>query len=535
MSWAQYNHANNRVNKDETPLTKAWLDAIECATACLRNGRINATDSSFVVVDSSIQYLESLESQLSSKRRSKWHKPPTQFPPQSPQSLPSSSSAAVPLPLLVPGPGPGPIPALSLTPSQVHLRHTQQPRASNNPFETIALSDEEQDEESSSTTTSSNDATDEAGDQPVWNRDHGMTILRLLIRIGTSSSDLWTAKGRALSAAHEWTAGADALQQAIHKVRQALDLADTEITKFYLPTGPTNNTLQRQQELQEDADIVHVAIQSLVRARDKYIQMAKRQIQYLEQILQPQWESRDRIKERIGEERWINNPHPKQDHARLRQQSEAELRLLQEALDSLEDEKFDGVSASAQFLKLRLLPTNHHRYNGKRPEDLIGTNDAVSRLEGYPDATSFGWTFTGSNPTSHVEFFERMEDMTLVKLDFYYTTGTVKTSMDHPRQGKTQMFASQDQITPELYMEILQNPRVHTDRQRYQTRENKPPSRTRNGDNNNNNNNDGYNSNSGNQRPQQRHRGQGRGRGRGRGRGGRSGRGHGNIARGGAL
>ena len=58
----------------------------------------------------------------------------------------------------------------------------------------------------------------------------------------------------------------------------------------------------------------------------------------------------------------------------------------------------------------------------------------------------------------------------LVKLDWYYTTATLKTSMDHPRQGKTQMFARAG-ITPELYVQVLENPRVHTDAQRYQRKQ----------------------------------------------------------------
>ena len=57
----------------------------------------------------------------------------------------------------------------------------------------------------------------------------------------------------------------------------------------------------------------------------------------------------------------------------------------------------------------------------------------------YPDPVDLGWTFTGS--WESVEFFERVVNETLVKLDWYFTTGTVKTSLDHPTQGRTQLFA----------------------------------------------------------------------------------------------
>lgn len=83
--------------------------------------------------------------------------------------------------------------------------------------------------------------------------------------------------------------------------------------------------------------------------------------------------------------------------------------------------------------------------------------------EQYPDAADFGWTFTGSAEASRVEFFERnFPQHGLVKLDFYYTTGTVKTVMDHPRQGTTQLFARGDNLSPDTYKAILRNPRHHT-------------------------------------------------------------------------
>jgi hypothetical protein len=57
----------------------------------------------------------------------------------------------------------------------------------------------------------------------------------------------------------------------------------------------------------------------------------------------------------------------------------------------------------------------------------------------------------------------------VVKLDFYYTTGTVKTVLDHPRQGVTQLFAKGSSLSLEMYRAILQNPRHHTGN-RYHTR-----------------------------------------------------------------
>ncbi|KAL7505487.1 hypothetical protein ACHAXN_004280 [Cyclotella atomus] len=90
------------------------------------------------------------------------------------------------------------------------------------------------------------------------------------------------------------------------------------------------------------------------------------------------------------------------------------------------------------------------RYNGRRPNyrgQRVSTSD-------YPDATAYGWEFTGSCEGGRAEFFE-MDFAThgVVKLDFYYTTGTVKTVLDHPRQGVTQLFAKGSSLSPERCIE----------------------------------------------------------------------------------
>lgn len=106
------------------------------------------------------------------------------------------------------------------------------------------------------------------------------------------------------------------------------------------------------------------------------------------------------------------------------------------------------------------------RYNGRRP------NYRGRRVsyQDYPDATNYGWTFTGSCEGGRAEFFEQdFADHGVVKFDFYYTTGTVKTVLDHPRQGVTQLFAKGDSLSPEMYRAILQNPRHHSGN-RYQRR-----------------------------------------------------------------
>ncbi|EPZ34257.1 hypothetical protein ROZALSC1DRAFT_30458 [Rozella allomycis CSF55] len=70
--------------------------------------------------------------------------------------------------------------------------------------------------------------------------------------------------------------------------------------------------------------------------------------------------------------------------------------------------------------------------------------------------SDYGWNYQGSNQQSRVEFYERSG----VKMDYYPTTGTVKTSMNHPTQGPTQMFRRD--LSESSFQKVLENPRHHT-------------------------------------------------------------------------
>jgi hypothetical protein len=62
------------------------------------------------------------------------------------------------------------------------------------------------------------------------------------------------------------------------------------------------------------------------------------------------------------------------------------------------------------------------------------------------------------NETSRVISFQRGD----VRINVYYTTGTVGTCIDHPRQGKTQLFRRD--VDSSLLRTLFNNPRTHTDR-----------------------------------------------------------------------
>eukprot|EP00523_Entomoneis_sp_CCMP467_P014636 CAMPEP_0168772292 /NCGR_PEP_ID=MMETSP0725-20121227/3881_1 /TAXON_ID=265536 /ORGANISM="Amphiprora sp., Strain CCMP467" /LENGTH=484 /DNA_ID=CAMNT_0008821805 /DNA_START=1 /DNA_END=1456 /DNA_ORIENTATION=- len=66
------------------------------------------------------------------------------------------------------------------------------------------------------------------------------------------------------------------------------------------------------------------------------------------------------------------------------------------------------------------------------------------------------------NETSRVISFARAgESFERVRFNVYYTTGTVGTCLNHPRQGRTQLFRRNVRTLEDL-REIFQKPRVHT-------------------------------------------------------------------------
>ena len=80
------------------------------------------------------------------------------------------------------------------------------------------------------------------------------------------------------------------------------------------------------------------------------------------------------------------------------------------------------------------------------------------------------------NETSRVVSFKSYE----VRVNVYYTTGTVGTCLEHPSQGHTQLFGRN--VTLDGLGAILDNPRIHTGA-RYHTRDQAPDGKRRKGAN----------------------------------------------------
>jgi hypothetical protein len=402
-----------------------WLETMEEATACLREK--NAS-----LLDPCLGYLMELERILSARKKKHWDRPPGTTPPVWKHYLETVAAVAVSTREALP-------------------TVTSEPLGrSNNIYDSLQigeLSNGESDEDESDEGKSDDDD-EEAGDLPTMNISGHLDIRRLLIRILTCQSETFAAKAMSLRQSQDWKDGAAHLTYSLQKIHLALTLADSEISKWSM-LG------QEARDLMQDANIVEIAICSLTTERERYLSLAQQQEAYLLRKLEPQWESRDSVKQRMGD-RWTNNPHPKQDYAKIRRDQEELLKEIRAALQYLLSMDMAQAELSSKELQDRLRVLSQ-RYNGLRPVDVSRRVDWVR----YPDATELGWIFTGSWDVA--EFFEKDG----VKLDWYFTTGTVKTAMDHPTQGRTQLFAAK--VDPQMYMSILENPRVHTGQRYHKT------------------------------------------------------------------
>ena len=426
-------------------VSDAWLQMIAQATACLRI--VVHHHGADAIFDQSLASLATMENCLLAYQ-TQWDEPPTLLPP-----APLSQSTNMMMDDRYMDPNtPGTVPSTALK---------------GNRFSSIQYDDDSTDEEEEGAV----QPVDDGGDIPVLNhntfpsKSKGMSMRRLMIRIATAQSELYAKKGSACRyPTPRWVQGADLYQVSLHRIRYALILADSEISRL-IGMGARHYS-----DLVEDASIVEVAIGSLTSECLAFQHAAQQQQEYLLKRLSPQWASRDVAKSQMGD-RWTNNPAPRNRFKAAREGDERQLQEVRAALAKML--AMDTEQAREQAERLRSLvaggtnqqnPRNTkkgHRYNGIRPMD---TTARVS-WDQYPDPTDFGWKFTGSH--NAVEFFEKDG----MKLDWYFTTATIKTSMDHPTKGKTQLFGSK--VTPEVYAQVLLDPRSHTN-VRYRTRTHKP-------------------------------------------------------------
>lgn len=106
-----------------------------------------------------------------------------------------------------------------------------------------------------------------------------------------------------------------------------------------------------------------------------------------------------------------------------------------------------------------------NRYNGMRPNYSSWKRVPNQR---YPEPSHYGWKFTGSCEITKTEFYERNGENGVIMLDFYYTTGTVKTVLNHRLDGQITLFAKGKSLLPDVFIKVLQNP--HFSDARYRRR-----------------------------------------------------------------
>lgn len=428
---------------------EAWMDALATASASLHT----SLSSDPADLDVSAAALESMAKYLLQKKR-RWDLAPDGPPPDSsvPSALSSASSSSE-------GGGWAQIDTTAVMQS-----------LGNNRFACFQDYSSDDEEEETNQEVESVNAVEERMHTPFVRRSArepktiadvspptlppAMDMRRIYIRVLDAKASVALRRAIIYRHSHQWKEGAEQFASALQLILQAIFYADEAISKLL----SRRSSLPLVTPLMEDANIAHVAVQYMAKGRHEFLAAAQRQAAYLRAKLEPQWARRDEIKARMGD-RWYSNAKPKKDFSSLRKEQERELREVESALKMAEDLDIEHAESNALMLqeKVSAPALEKERYNGRRPED---TSNRVS-WEEYPDAQEFGWTFTGSSGVT--EFFEKDE----VKLDWYFTTATVKTSLDHPRQGRTQLFA--ERVDPETYIKILLNPRAHTG-QRYQRR-----------------------------------------------------------------
>lgn len=486
----------------------AW----ESAIAACGNTAASPAASSEDHLHATVAYLEALRDHLE-RRRGAWDRPPKRAPPAVPAPATSTSNRSG---------GSG---------DNHHNQQQQRDFERPNPFAAFVDSDSDDDYDSSS----------DAGDEVVFAGNincatmgavaphpmqRPMEMRRLIIRVLATLSEVHSALASRMASERpvpRWSDAAETYARSYGCATVALAVADERSARILQAEqahewlgedGAGSSDGDEMAALADDASAVHVALTHFAGCRDRYLSLAERRAEHLRRKLEPQWVDRDEVKARWGQERWESNPRPRNNYARVRRDNERELRELERAqVVLLELDVEAAVERSGTMMREiggggrqegggGVASSGTGRYNGLRPDNMHASAGGRVPFELYPDPTLFGWTFTGSSEASRVEFFERAADDgsgDVVKLDFYYSTGTVKTSLHHPTAGRpTQLFGRagnangpQPAITPEQYVEVLRNPRAHTGG-RYHTR-------------------------SGGGRRQGRGRGQGRGQGRGRG------------------
>lgn len=188
-------------------------------------------------------------------------------------------------------------------------------------------------------------------------------IRRIMIRLLAALSDLHAARARIHGSARppRWLDGAKDYGASFDCVQTAQLIIDEQLAQLMQEeeegkredpgvVAPVAEGFsaprtidESAKELSDDAQVILVSLEHFGSARDAYMRSAARRARHLQSILEPQWQTRDEVKARLGEERWTNNPNPKRDYAERRARDERELRELERARGLLEEMEVEGL------------------------------------------------------------------------------------------------------------------------------------------------------------------------------------------------
>jgi hypothetical protein len=120
------------------------------------------------------------------------------------------------------------------------------------------------------------------------------------------------------------------------------------LNEYY--SNPNNTTLifdsHHIEQLYELLNGYEILLSDTERQKISSLQYYMKRVQTLNSKLYPLLKERDQVKEKIGNERWTNNPEPKLDYAERRRQWEEDLANINEAIRILEGLDFVGLKTS---------------------------------------------------------------------------------------------------------------------------------------------------------------------------------------------
>jgi hypothetical protein len=161
----------------------------------------------------------------------------------------------------------------------------------------------------------------------------------------TFLGELYSIRGGRLRPADRvtWAEGTELFQQANANLQTALTYTDSLVVRLRIQEehdedhgGQLSNSDRADlDELIHKADAISIAAGAAINNLDTYEQKVKNRETVLFQKLNPQWQERDQVKERWGQERWTTNPNPKMDYAERRALMEKELEEVKLALQDL--------------------------------------------------------------------------------------------------------------------------------------------------------------------------------------------------------